>query len=433
MLVDGGFGRNVGIRGPIPSDLLHVIMQQIEFDASSLLACSRVCRLWNGIASLYINRHVKPKTFRSLQQFLSRNDSKASSIRTIDLSSVRMIIPAKDLDRMFCMVFPNPMSRITLLDLKGVRNIQDDHIQKVAMAKPPLRVLRLSRNRMITDAALMDFFQHIGSNMKVLWIDECSEITNATMQSVAQYCSRLAELKLSSLHRVSDDGMALIADGRADCCQTGLEGMNSFKLQHLCLGEMPTVSDNAIQRLYASDLLKQTPLQTFPLRSLTLCHSYYITDSSLQRVLVNCHLLETLDLGIVDGITAASLHTAARFCLTLRHLVVSGNLRPASLNLRKVPSPLFFSNAEHLGSQLNFRGQNVLPADHLLSIVKEMKMLQSLTLFQSWDFSEEHAKELVLSCPGLKKLYLKQCRMFSPAPSGVHQIERCHVYINTDI
>ncbi|KAJ3210730.1 hypothetical protein HDU67_005059 [Dinochytrium kinnereticum] len=341
------------------------------------------------------------------------------------------------------------------MDLRRTRNIQDHHLTALAAAQagvPSLSVLKLAGNRAVTDASMTKLISAVGRTLTVLWIEDCPGISDETLKAVGECAKVLGELHLSTLKRITDFGIGflssveslvtfkmhacnMVSDVSTKMLFAALQNLetvelyrindpailalNKTKLRHLCLGEMSSLSDESLIKLYSSPMRA-----SFPLSSLTICHSEDITNESLKFIFTSCPNLESLDISLVGHISSASLESAANLCPNLQHLVVSGNLVPTPDASRPEDFNLPGSSFMRDDSQLN-----VLPAPRLVNIVERMRRLTTLTVFQSWDLEDVHVNEMA-RFESMRRIYLKNCRLIREI--GVERsVERCRIFINT--
>ncbi|KAK8757362.1 uncharacterized protein LOC144101268 [Amblyomma americanum] len=151
---------------------------------------------------------------------------------------------------------------VTSLTLADCINVADETLAAVAQLLPALRELNLQAYH-VTDASLA----HLGgsgqhqqpSQLAVLRLRSCWELTNQGLVQLVQAVPQLRELSLSGCTKISDDGVELLAE-------------NLRQLRVLDLSWCPRVTDASLEFI-ACDMTQ--------LQQLTLDRCMHITDIGL--------------------------------------------------------------------------------------------------------------------------------------------------------
>jgi len=128
------------------------------------------------------------------------------------------------------------------------------------------------------------------------------QITDYTLQSIAEYCTGLQSLSLSYCSEITDTGLIIIS-------------MHCPYLQSLNLEGYYQLSDASINSISTHC----TGLETF---NLSKCDQ--ITDASIISISVNCTGLQSLNLEFCCQITDASIISISTHCTRLQSLYLGG-------------------------------------------------------------------------------------------------------------
>ncbi|KAH7944603.1 hypothetical protein HPB52_021818 [Rhipicephalus sanguineus] len=148
---------------------------------------------------------------------------------------------------------------VTSLTLADCINVADETLAAVAQLLPALRELNLQAYH-VTDASLAHLGGGgLGSQLVVLRLRSCWELTNQGLVQLVQAVPQLRELSLSGCTKISDDGVELLAE-------------NMRQLRVLDLSWCPRITDASLEFI-ACDMTQ--------LQQLTLDRCMQITDVGL--------------------------------------------------------------------------------------------------------------------------------------------------------
>jgi hypothetical protein len=253
----------------------------------------------------------------------------------------------------------------------------------------------------ITDQSLVYLFQTCLFLSKIK-LAKLGRISNTSLYAIGDNLNKsLTHLELYDLPRVSDESLCWIAQSctllntldlyRLSSCTD--RSLNEFarltNLTTLGLSEMKQITDHSL-----SELGKRCDIQ-----SLTICHNDKITDRGMIELVRASPNLTFIDVCLVDRITLVTLIASAQCCLKLKQLVLSGNL-----------------NADRI------------PTWAALQIVKQMKSVQTVSVFQSQDMTVEDVEMIERELyPTLRCVYVKNCANISTeqaiAYSKTHRVQ----------
>lgn len=152
-------------------------------------------------------------------------------------------------------------------------------------------------------------------------LTSCSNITDRTLQSIAECCPLLQHLDLSYCQKITNTGVRSLADG----CS---------KLQYLSLWLCFQISDIATSYVAAScpslrvldlfelsrvgdDTLIELGRSAHNLQELTLHGCTSVTDDGIQAIAAGCPFLRTIDLARCNGVSIVGLLDLVESCSQL--------------------------------------------------------------------------------------------------------------------
>jgi F-box/leucine-rich repeat protein 2/20 len=153
-----------------------------------------------------------------------------------------------------------------------------------------------SRSHQVTDHTLQSIAEHC-TRLQSLSLSDCRKITNAGLIIISEHCTGLHSLNLEGCHEISDSSIISIS--------THCTGLQSLNLESC--GQITDVSIISIS-IYCTGL-----------KSLNLSGCDQITDASIISISENCTGVTSLDVSGND-ITDASLIAIAKNCTGLQLL-----------------------------------------------------------------------------------------------------------------
>ena len=176
------------------------------------------------------------------------------------------------------------------------RDITDHTLQSIADHCTGLQSLSLISCRYITDTGLITISIHC-PELKSLVVVGCDQITDASIISMSTYCTGLQSLHLRQCSQITDASIISIS---THC--TGLQSLNLAWIQQITDVSIISIST------YCTGL-----------HSLVLEGCYQISDGSIIPISENCTRLEALCIS-ETSITDASLIALAKNCTRLNYL-----------------------------------------------------------------------------------------------------------------
>ena len=231
----------------------------------------------------------------------------------------------------------------------------------------------------ITDHTLQSIAEHC-TGLQSLSLNSCWEITHAGLTTISEHCANLESLNLFDCDQITDDSIISIS---IHCI--GLQSLNLRKchkityasiisiytnftgLQSLNLADCRQIADASIISLSTHCTeLKSLDLNGCPqitdasiislcthctgLQSLNLADCHQVTDASIISISENCAKLLELDISCT-AITDASLKAIAKNCTGLQYLITIGCDGLSNEKLR-----YYFKSVSELRNGLSSRG-----------------------------------------------------------------------------
>jgi hypothetical protein len=178
--------------------------------------------------------------------------------------------------------------------------ITDHTLQSIAENGTRVESLSLRYCRAITDAGLVIISEHC-TNLKSLNLRGCNQITDASIISISTHCMGLQSIYLWGCDQITDDSIISIS---TNC--TGLQSLDLIGCKQ--------ITDTSI----ISISIHCTGLQSF-----TLWNCYLISDASIIPISENCTGLKEMFVSYI-AITDASLIAIAKNCTRLQLLTTDG-------------------------------------------------------------------------------------------------------------
>jgi hypothetical protein len=217
---------------------------------------------------------------------------------------------------------------LEVLDMSGCRLLTDDAVEVVLSSCPALSTLAFSKCAGIGDEALrwvglsghrvthvdVSFCEKVtdmgvayiaeglGHRLQSLNVGRCQQLTDTALYLLARHCPKINTLNLTFCQKVSDKGLLALSK-------------KCPRLTRLSLRWCAPITDQGVRAL-AKGLRG--------LESLTLDHCRLLTDQCVYELSRHCTLLHHLSLVFCDLLTdAAVLHLQRGRCTRLAHLSLS--------------------------------------------------------------------------------------------------------------
>jgi len=185
--------------------------------------------------------------------------------------------------------------------------ISDFTITQLMLRCQYLQKLDLKWCREITDKSIQFICEKCGQNLKYLDLNWCDQLTNTSLHIISYYCNHIEYLDLSSIPRISDDGMQWIAKS---CTQ----------LRCLLIGK--------------------------PYLAMTS----FITDISITTLAQNCHNLQILNINFCTEITDNAMIQLCKNCTSLLQLEIFGCFQITDLTIQYLTQFCKFMTFLNLGA-----------------------------------------------------------------------------------
>ena len=179
-------------------------------------------------------------------------------------------------------------------------NITDDTLQSIAEHCTGLQSLSLNYCWEITEAGLIAISEHC-TGLQSLNLNDCEQITDASIISMSTHCTGLEKLHLDDCHHITDGSIISIS---THC--TGLQSLNLYGCIQITDTSIISISTHCTE-----------------LKSLHLYGCHQITDASIILISTYCTGLQSLDLYCCHMITDASIIPISENCTGLKRLLVS--------------------------------------------------------------------------------------------------------------
>ncbi|XP_052778928.1 F-box/LRR-repeat protein 14-like [Mya arenaria] len=278
-------------------------------------------RVWKGVeAKLHLKR-ANPSLFPSLVK---------RGIRRIQVLSLRRTL--KDVIV--------GIQNIESLNISGCFSINDTSISHALTREiPSLKNLNLSLCKQITDRSLEKIAQCL-KNLEVLELSGCSNITNIGLLLISWGLKKLKVLNLRSCRHVSDPGIGHLCGVVHNSSQlNALESRpvpGNFELEFLGLQDCQKITDQGMKHVSGGLVnLKQVNLSfcggitdsgikflsKMPsLKDLNLRSCDNVTNAALGYLSEGGSRLEAIDVSFCENVGDQGLHFLAQGMFSLRHL-----------------------------------------------------------------------------------------------------------------
>lgn len=299
-------------------EILTIIFRYLDLRDKGRV--SQVCQKWRVAAyakcvwrSVEARLHFRPSTQQLFPSLVARG------IRKIQVLSLK-----DDLKHLV-----HNMNNIECLNLKGCYNVTDGCISEAFVTTmSTLTVLNVSLCKQVTDVSV-EIISRFISNLEVLDLGGCCNITNDALRFCAEGLMCLKNLNIRSCRHVSDLGIAHISGltesvaGNTDLNNLSLQDCQKItdvalsniarglqKLEVLNLSFCCGVRDIGLAHLASLKCLKKINLRS--------CDN--IGDEGVSTLAYGCSFLTSLDVSFCDRISDDSLIHIAHSLYNLKHL-----------------------------------------------------------------------------------------------------------------
>ena len=330
-------------------EILTIIFSHLDVKDKGRAA--QVCTAWKDAA---YNRQVWRNVEAKLH--LKRaNPSLFPSLVKRGIRKVQVLSLRRTLRDVVCGI-----NNIESLNLSGCFNINDGALSHAfTQEMSSLTVLNLSLCKQITDRSLERIAQYL-QNLEVLELGGCSSVTNTGLLLISWGLKRLKVLNLRSCRHVSDHGISHL------CGLSPHAAPGTLELEHLGLQDCQKLTDQSLKHI-SSGLVN--------LKSMNLSFCGNVTDSGI-KFLSKMQSLRDLNLRSCDNVTDTGLGFLAEGGSRLEVLDVS-----------------FCDNVEDRGLQLLSQG---------------LYSLRSLSL-SACNVSDDGIEKLVNALQEITMLNIGQC------------------------
>ena len=196
----------------------------------------------------------------------------------------------------------NPEENLQLepiaIDRPSLNQINSNQVD--SLHRSNLKVINLSGCAEVTDIGILDV-AHSCSQLEIIDLSYVSNITNASVFAIAENCPRLTSIDLSYCQRITDTGVSALATG----CLL-LTEINLSSCPEITGASLLTLAENCSQ-----------------LNNINMSSCEGITDTSLQAAAQNCRNLKTLNISGCFEIGDPGLESIARICPLLTEIDIS--------------------------------------------------------------------------------------------------------------
>eukprot|EP01094_Clydonella_sp_ATCC50884_P022640 TRINITY_DN5252_c0_g1_i2.p1 TRINITY_DN5252_c0_g1~~TRINITY_DN5252_c0_g1_i2.p1 ORF type:complete len:742 (-),score=340.14 TRINITY_DN5252_c0_g1_i2:296-2359(-) len=202
--------------------------------------------------------------------------------------------------------------------LQSCPNIQSLNLKRCSQITDPvfealghsLQALDLSECSQLTDNAVIQIARRSSDNLQTLKLSG-RNITDASLQHVADQCTHLRELELVGCERISDSAIYTLAR----MC-TRLQVLNLTRCKNITANAFRMTADHV-------DVIDHLQRGMYNLQRLDLTHCLHVTDDALHSISHLCPNLLELNLTQCEVITDAGLAHIAERGHALRRIVLA--------------------------------------------------------------------------------------------------------------
>ena len=276
------------------------------------------------------------------------------------------------------------------IENSSLPQITDHTLQSIAEHCTGLQSLSLKRCREITDAGVITI-----SNLKSFFIYNCYQITDVSIISISTQCTGLQSLHLEGCSDITDASIISIS---THC--TGLQSLDLGWCDHITDASIISISTHC------------TGIQSLKLQG---CHR--ITDTSIISISIFYTGLQSLDLGWCNQITDASIISISYHCTGLQslNLVWCYQITDASI----IPISEICTGLKTLDV---FR--TAITDASLIAIAKNCTGLQLLDTYRCDGLSSKKLRRSFKSVSELRAVLLS----IYPSPPRLTRISSCTIH-----
>ncbi|KAJ3058811.1 hypothetical protein HK102_010305, partial [Quaeritorhiza haematococci] len=193
-----------------------LVVPAASLSARDLHSCALVCRAWAPVGVELLYKFPRPRNTKALRRLLNTLTTRlgfASLVHGIDLSRIRTVVPARELQRLCDVLAGN----VRFVDFRYCKELRDEQLvaiggasrtsssstsssSLVELVRRPVHGLHLAENRWVTDKGLVDFaMSRRAKDLAFLSVEGCPNVTDASLARFAVYCPHLELLKLCAL------------------------------------------------------------------------------------------------------------------------------------------------------------------------------------------------------------------------------------------
>ena len=275
---------------PIPADAIATIITRVGpfLRDLNLRGCVRLDKLWQGRALLDACTNLRSLSLKGC---------------LIDRTTIHGFLHAK--------------SRLVHIDISNHAGVTNTAMHVIALGCPKLKTLDISGCDNINTRGLQEVVESC-SELRSIQASEIDGWENADLMQELFLRNNLERLVLKSCDSLTDESLTILIQGRRSKINllTPKPAVSPRKLKHLDLARCRGISNRGVGAL----------VNNIPnIETLKLSKCLGIGDETLIRLLPTMPLLTELDLGELDSLTNAVLHSLASSpCVRrLRHLRVT--------------------------------------------------------------------------------------------------------------
>jgi len=305
----------------IPAEIAHMILSHLHpvEDHSTLHQVSQTNQLYNACSTPLLWRTITFNSYRNLHDFVNNQlTSKASK----NIKYARTL-------------------RITGVRVSAV--FDDNHMRTLSRCIPKLESIELKSTNKLTDLGLEYAIKKHGVNLKILRLDRCQLLSDASINMIAEHCPQLRVFSMSYNYNITDAAIVnlvskcpLLTYVNLECtAKIGEDSVVALALQarHLRYLDLKLVSigeralaalatgthdiveeDPNVDQNTTSNISRTTPRSTLEFIALSKCTTDFSTPSLIRALARHSKTLKSISIMLENQLTATNVREILAMC-----------------------------------------------------------------------------------------------------------------------